>query len=472
MEVDIRASIAAALDSRRSQQEPIARLHRAWRALNECVEQLTVTITRTGGQFASLGHPTSGQLTVVSELEAERNAEDLQQLRHALTALTPDIEAIERRVNRKTVNIGVIGRAQAGKSTLLRTITQLGPKTIPSTSLNPTTAARSRILHSPGRADAEITLLTWDEFRDGYLAPLHRETGRDDPVPPRPDDFASYPYRHFLQEASRSRQDSESEIIQQKFLKRLCVAQESFMSYRDLLTGPTRQLDVELPDLRPYVAYPENENDRRRPYHAVRDVRIDCPFPGVDVENLVLVDLPGAGEAGLDIDRQFLRDLKNEVDVLLQIKRPTEGHAFFDETDWDVLRLADAARMGVAAADFVSVVINSDPSHVTPAMLDNAAAKAREVVERNSLPLLVGNVADTAEVREDIFGPVLRGLAEHLAQMDLAAAAAVLTQARGLAERAINLADWLADIARRREKRVPDEEKALRTEAKRLRNTI
>src|ERR1039457_2336026 len=114
MEVDIRASIAAALDSRRSQQEPIARLHRAWRALNECVEQLTVTITRTGGQFASLGHPTSGQLTVVSELEAERNAEDLQQLRHALTALTPDIEAIERRVNRKTVNIGVIGRARAG----------------------------------------------------------------------------------------------------------------------------------------------------------------------------------------------------------------------------------------------------------------------------------------------------------------------------------------------------------------------
>jgi len=57
-------------------------------------------------------------------------------------------------------------------------------------------------------------------------------------------------------------------------------------------------------------------------------------------------------------------------------------------------------------------------------------AKAREVVERNSLPLLVGNVADTAEVRADIFGPVLRGLAEHLAQMDLAAAGAVLTQAR------------------------------------------
>lgn len=472
MEVDIRASIAAALDSRRSQQEPIARLHRAWRALNECVEQLTVTITRTGGQFASLGHPTSGQLTVVSELEAERNAEDLQQLRHALTALTPDIEAIERRVNRKTVNIGVIGRAQAGKSTLLRTITQLGPKTIPSTSLNPTTAARSRILHSPGRADAEITLLTWDEFRDGYLAPLHREAGRDDPVPPRPDDFASYPYRHFLQEASRSRQDSESEIIQQKFLKRLCVAQESFMSYRDLLTGPTRQLDVELPDLRPYVAYPENENDRRRPYHAVRDVRIYCPFPGVDVENLALVDLPGAGEAGLDIDRQFLRDLKNEVDVLLQVKRPTEGHAFFEEQDWDVLKLADEARMGVQVADFVSVVINSDPPHVAEAALGNAVAKAREIADRNGFRLLAGDVADVVDVRDYIFGPVLEGLADRLAAMDRAAAGAVVARTSRVAEQVMALADQMAGQVRAWARHVPNEEKALDGQAKRMRNDV
>jgi ABC-type phosphate/phosphonate transport system ATPase subunit len=32
-------------------------------------------------------------------------------------------------VHRETVNIGVIGRTQAGKSTLLRTITGLGPDT-------------------------------------------------------------------------------------------------------------------------------------------------------------------------------------------------------------------------------------------------------------------------------------------------------------------------------------------------------
>jgi energy-coupling factor transporter ATP-binding protein EcfA2 len=473
MNMPIQASIAAALENRRGQREHIEQLHRTWLTLSGSIDTMLGAVTDASGRLGLGESLTPEQLTVTGEPRLEKSEAEIRELRQAVSALAPDIEAINRRVHRETVNIGVIGRTQAGKSTLLRTITGLGPETIPSTDLNPTTAARSRMFHSPGRADADITLLTWPEFRDSYLEPLHRQAGRDDPVPASPDEFLHYPYTRLLEAHRGRRGDSESGLIEQKYLNRLCVAQESFDSYRDLLTGSERTLHIEqLRELRPYVAYPENDKDLRRPYHAVRDVRIYCAFPGVDVENLVLVDLPGAGEAGLDIDRQFLRDLKNEVDVLLQIKRPTEGHAFFDETDWDVLRLADAARMGVAAADFVSVVINSDPSHVTPAMLDNAAAKAREVVERNSLPLLVGNAADTAEVREDIFGPVLRGLAEHLAQMDLAAAGAVLTQARGLAERAINLADWLADMARRREERVPDEEKALRTEAKRLRNTI
>lgn len=472
MDVDIRTSIAAALGSRHRQQEPIARLHSLWRTLNESVEKLAATIGATGEKFASLPHPTAAQSIVAQELEAERNAQELQQLRRALDDLMPDIEAIERRVNRKTVNIGVIGRAQAGKSTLLRTITGLGPETIPSASLNPTTAARSWILHSPERADAEVSLLTWEEFRDGYLAPLHREAGRDDPVPPTPEAFGSYPYSRLLREASRGRRDSESELIQQKFLKRLCVAQDSFDSYRDLLTGPSRELHVELAELRPFVAYPENDADQFRPYHAVRDVRIFCPFPGVDVEDLVLVDLPGAGEAGLDIDRQFLHDLKNEVDVLLQVKRPTEGHAFFEEQDWEVLKLADAARMGVSVADFVCVVINSDPPHVSGAALHNAVTKAAEIAQRNNFRLLVGDVADDAEAREEIFGPVLQNLANRLVAMDRAAAGAVTNRACRVAEQATALSGRIAAQVSSWEAHVPNEEKALDDQAKRVRNEV
>ena len=186
MDGDIRTSIAAALDSRRAQREPIARLHGSWRALTESVETLAATLGETGERFAALRQPSAGQAAVAARIGSGPDTAAIDELRRAIGALTPDIVAIKNRIDRDTVNIGVIGRAKAGKSTLLRTITDLGEETIPSTALNPTTAARSRILHSPGRGDAEIAVRTWEEFRDGYLAPLHRDAGCEGPVPSAP----------------------------------------------------------------------------------------------------------------------------------------------------------------------------------------------------------------------------------------------------------------------------------------------
>jgi hypothetical protein len=472
MDRDIRASIAAALDRRRAQREPIGRLQTAWLALTESVETLVATLGETGTRFAALRQPAAEQATVAREIEAEPGAAEIRDLRQAIAALTPDLTAIRNRIDRDTVNIGVIGRAKAGKSTLLRTITDLGEETIPSTALNPTTAARSRILHSPGRADAEITLHTWEEFRDGYLAPLHRDAGCKGPVPQTPDAFAGHNYED-LRKLSRQETGDEGLLSKQKFLERLHNAQDSFASYRPLLTGPERKLTIEeLGELRPYVAYPLDAADGQRPYHAVRDIRIYCAFPEVDVENLMLVDLPGAGEAGLDIDRQFLQDLKNEVDVLLQVKRPGPNDAYFGDADWEVLDLANEARMGVDKHDFVGVVVNTDPAHLGPAYVTNAIEQTLKITERNNLRLLVGDVANAAEVREQILGPVLQGLADRLAVMDHAAASAALTRAADVAKRAMALSDRLARQARRWGALVPDEDQALGAKAKELRNEV
>jgi hypothetical protein len=472
MDRDIRASIAAALDSRRAQREPIGKLQTAWLALMESVETLVSTVGETGMRFAALRQPTAEQAMAAREIEAEPGAAEIRDLRQAIAALTPDLVAIRNRIDRDTVNIGVIGRAKAGKSTLLRTITDLGEEAIPSTELNPTTAARSRILHSPGRADAEITLLTWDEFRDGYLAPLHRDAGCEGPVPQTPDAFAGHNYED-LQKFSHEENRDEGLLSKQKFLERLHNAQDSFPSYRPLLTGPERKLTIDhLAGLRPYVAYPLDAADGHRPYHAVRDVRIYCAFPEVDVENLMLVDLPGAGEAGLDIDRQFLQDLKNEVDVLLQVKRPGPNDAYFGDADWEILDLANEARMGVDKHDFVGVVVNTDPAHLEPAYVSNAIEQTLKITERNDLRLLVGDVASAAEVREQILGPVLQGLADRLAVMDHAAASTALTRASDVAKRAIALSDRLARQARRWGAFVPDEDQALGTKAKELRNEV
>jgi hypothetical protein len=470
MDGNIRASIAAALDSRRAQREPIARLHGSWQALAQSVETLASTLGETGRRFAALRQPTAEQAAVAVAIGAESGAAGIGELRQAIGALTPDIAAIKNRIDRDTVNIGVIGRAKAGKSTLLRTITDLGEETIPSTALNPTTAARSRILHSPGRADAEITVLTWEEFRDGYLAPLHADAGCEGSVPRTPDEFAGHKYEDLT---ARGETQDQGLMSQQKFLERLHDAQDSFASYRGLLTGPDRTLKIgKLAELRPYVAYPTDTADQRRPYHAVRDVRIQCAFPQVDVENLMLVDLPGAGEAGLDIDRQFLQDLKNEVDVLLQVKRPGPNDAFFDDQDYDVLDLADEARMGVNKGDFVGIVVNTDPAHLDSVYVQNAIEQTLKITERNDLRLLVGDVANPVEVQDQILGPVLRGLADRLAAMDHAAASSVLIRAGEVARRAITLSSSVARQAGRWASHVPDEDQALDAKAKELRNDV
>src|SRR5579859_5651397 len=218
MDHDIRASIAAALDARRAQREPIGRLQVAWLALMESVDAMVSTLGDTGARFAALRQQTAEQATVARQIEAEPGADEIRGLRQAIAALTPDLVAIKNRIDRDTVNIGVLGRAKAGKSTLLRTITDLGEETIPSTELNPTTAARSRILHSPGRNGAEITLFTWDEFRDSYLAPLHRDAGCEGRVPQTPDAFAGHRYED-LKKVPHSESGDEGLLSRQKFLE-------------------------------------------------------------------------------------------------------------------------------------------------------------------------------------------------------------------------------------------------------------
>lgn len=423
-------------ESRRSLRDQVDRLRDAWQAL------------------ASL----FGELSIPGPADGEASGA-AQELLSSIAAMASDVELIATRVHRETVNIGVVGRAGAGKSTLLQSITGLGDAVIPAVSYRPATAAASEIINIPGPSRADVTLLTWGEFRDDYLAPLHRDAGFP-AAPSTPDEFASYPYES-IQQSLPSGSGTGPEIVQQMYVPRLRVAQESFPSYRDLLTGRERVLRIQqLADLRPFVSYPADDADRHRPYHAVRGIRIYCEFPSSDAADLVLVDLPGTGEAGRDIDGRVLQEKKSQVDVLLQVIRPSLENAFFSESDWEVLGLVDTVRMGADRSDFISIVINHDPARVSPGVLD-AIPNIREIAERNGLRLFVVNAADPAEVRARLLDPLLGGLSDRLADMDRAVVHDVASRASDVAGRCMSVAELLADEVSRREGHVRAEERDL-----------
>lgn len=468
--VDVGERIAAALQARHTHQGRIDEFYKAWNALAHCVDTVTDTVADADGRIARIEQRVANLPDGDGRRAGDFSRGELPQLRAEIAELTPDFAAIHARFHRPTVNIGVVGQVAAGKSMLLRTISGLSETEIPSGGLKPTTAARSRIQHSPGRADARVILRTWEEFRDGYLQPLHDDAGLG-PVPATPDAFTKYPYQRAL-EAARG-DASRGPIDQPKFLQRLQVAQHSFPSYRELLERPGHELEINrLPELRPFIAYPADDG-WERPYHGVRDVWIHCEFQVGGVENLVLVDLPGAGEAALNIEKQFLADLRNQVDVLVQVKRPVVSRSWIGDDDWRVLRLADEASMGVRAADFISFVINTDPTNVTPAQLDNAVAEASsEITKPNDILLLIGNVASADDVQQNILGPVLEHLAQRLATMDRTAATTQLGRAGAVAERVNAATGRITEEIRRRKRRIPSDDKALRDAAKQLRNSV
>src|SRR5262249_9976644 len=149
--------------------------------------------------------------------------------------------------------------------------------------------------HSPGESSATVHLHTWESFRAGYLVSLHESAGLG-PAPRTIRDFAGYAYPEVV--------DPRTQADRQRFINRLLIAQRSLPSYQQLLGGGTRQ--VSLAELRPYLAYPTDDaaDQMYRPYHAVSGVVIRHPFANVRAARLGLIDLPGAGEAGLDVDRQ------------------------------------------------------------------------------------------------------------------------------------------------------------------------
>lgn len=335
-----------------------------------------------------------------------------------------ELEVLNARFQRGTVNIGVSGVARVGKSTFLQTLSGLTEDQIPTGSGEPVTAVRSRIFNSKIHSRAVITFHSWDSLKKDIVQPFHALLGLPDPAFSE-SDFENYSYPDIKE--IDPEQKSQEKV---SYLSRLKLMQTSFKSYKDLLSGNEKVVDLNY--LRDYVAYPkrdqiDSDNEKgiltERKYLAVKEAKIECSFPSTEVEKIGIIDLPGLGELDANAEKHHIQGLKNEVDFVILVKRPIEGMAFWKQEDGKTATLLDEAR-GVFIKnrkDFVSILVNSsnlDSSELLKALFASIHENANENVHEKHFKVIRGDARDKESVKSDILGPVLKHLAERLTVMD------------------------------------------------------
>lgn len=375
-----------------------------WRQVDTDLTTLASALTELR-KHPSVSPDDAAELTVGHLLEIRANIADVVDL----------YCAVQARFARETVNIGVSGSARVGKSTLLQAVSGLSDQQIPTGRDIPVTAVRSRIYHSPREKTAVLRLHSPESFIDEVIRPYHNVLMLNG-VPASLDEFRSWNYA----EAN----GAEVKAGDVALLVRLREMQQSLPSYEADLTGGEKV--VKLEELRPYVAYPTSADRAaagrvEHRYLAVKDVRIDCPFPYTDVDQLGIIDLPGLGEIAADAERQHVTGLRHDVDVVLLVKRAAEGMAYWSESDAQAVNLLDEARGFIRnRGDFVFIVVNTKPGDedLQTALRADIQRQVNDNQPDKHFSILQADAADAESVRDQVLSPLLRTLTDRLPGMD------------------------------------------------------
>jgi hypothetical protein len=405
---DFSRSLEQILHERQARQPQAVRRRDAWIDLSVNLEDLAAAVDNLPDETRG----DSGVVAAATELFSSATRRDVE-------GVTEAFRTVVRRFSRRTVNVGVSGEARVGKSTLLQSMTGLSNRQIPASSGRRVTAARSMIFHTSSAPRATLTLHSFDSFRQAVLRPYHTELDIL-PVPNTPEEFARYQYPRALDLARNEGEHHRTASL----LKRLTDMQQDFPTYRELLTGTEMAIDISC--VSDYIAYPPESSDASAPvqrrYLAVKNLRIDTPFPYAQVEQLGVVDLPGRGEVAAEADRHHLEALRDEVDVVLLVKRAAQGLALWRTEEEQTLDLLDEARGAVKSRrDFVFIAINAGPND-DPRLIDTIRSEVLSGANLgepdHQFVVLEADARDPQKVFDNILRPVLIHLVARLEAMD------------------------------------------------------
>lgn len=337
---------------------------------------------------------------------------DCSAIQRSITTELASLNGLKSRFSRNTLNIGVVGRARQGKSRLLQSLTGLSTAEIPDGDDQHCTGVRSNVHHNSevGETYAEVWFHTERSFLNEVVAPYYEQLHLG--FRPRSiQEFADHALPELPKELAEKRQAAAK-------YDHLCRYHQNLHKYRDVLSEPSPRR-VPRHEIREYVA--QDTVDRQRIYFnylAVREVKIVCSFPNIDIGQIALVDMPGLGDTGIGDEERLIKTLGQDIDLVLFVRMPKFNGDFWAKEDVELYDMANSALIDLPIKEWSFMVLNhisgsADNQRNCESLAATIAEKHIDVQET-----IIANCADLEEAKTEVLDHVLQYLGQRIEVLD------------------------------------------------------
>ena len=269
--------------------------------------------------------------------------EALSKVTGNLNRMETILRRLEARFQRKTLNIGVVGRPKQGKSTFLQSLTGLDEATVPTGDVW-VTGAPSYLRNDPCTTEtyAMIQPYTREEFLQEVLNPFFQELGMRTLNSP--------------DELPRCQIAKVEGTFNDKKRKRLLDLQAHYREYCDLLGKPSFRVSKE--EIRKYVSQSDLSGNLCYRWYAIRHAEVHCRFPQDDVGDVMVCDTPGLGDFTAGADKKLTKTMYEEMDVMFMIKRLDRNNQNVDEQDAEFIDTINGESIAYKAGEWTYIIVN------------------------------------------------------------------------------------------------------------------
>ena len=325
------------------------------------------------------------------------------------------LRVLEARFARDTVNIGVSGQARVGKSHAAAVGLRAGRRPDPDRARrcrSPPSAAGSSTRRTCGAGHAAAALVR--HLRRGRRRAVPRRAGHAGPAGdartssaagPTPAAAAAGPTQRRSRRGARRRRATSPGPPELGHDAQAAARHAGLVPHLRARPHRRRAGRCALDELRPLGRLP----DERRGAGTARSrgATSRCATCASTARSrtrrsrqLAVVDLPGLGEVAARAEAHHVGGLQNEVDVVLLVKRPVEGMAYWGDADARALDLLDFARGFVAQRDFVFLRAQHrrHPTRWCARCATTSAGRSTAATPDRFFRVLEADAADTGDV--------------------------------------------------------------------------